>query len=129
RRICTVYGKHPSPLLPQTIPTLSFFFSRYRAPPHLPSFPTRRSSDLIAAHVQVGMEEKQYLLETFGPAERLTILANLLDAEIERSEEHTSELHDQISYAVFCLKKKNSRWAAASRCALLRSTRPCPSAS
>src|SRR5687768_17693303 len=25
-----------------------------------------------------------------------------------RSEEHTSELHSQISYAVFCLKKKKS---------------------
>src|SRR2546428_6239934 len=31
---------------------------------------------------------------------------------ILRSEEHTSELHhDQISYAVFCLKKKNRREA------------------
>src|SRR2546421_1795296 len=28
-----------------------------------------------------------------------------------RSEEHTSELHhDQISYAVFCLKKKKTGW-------------------
>src|SRR5712692_2882991 len=43
-----------------------------------------RLTDTIAAHVQVGMEEKQNLLETFGPAERLTILANLLDAEIEK---------------------------------------------
>src|SRR5207244_6521346 len=34
--------------------------------------------------VQVGMEDKQNLLETFNPAERLTILANLLDAEIEK---------------------------------------------
>src|SRR3989442_697873 len=43
-----------------------------------------RLTDTIAAHVQVGMEEKQNLLETFSPAERLTILANLLDAEIEK---------------------------------------------
>src|SRR5437867_277982 len=43
-----------------------------------------RLTDTIAAHVQVGMEDKQNLLETFGPAERLTILANLLDAEIEK---------------------------------------------
>src|SRR5437867_4866870 len=43
-----------------------------------------RLTDTIAAHVQVGMEEKPNPLETFGPAERLTILANLLDAEIEK---------------------------------------------
>src|SRR6266568_3217906 len=43
-----------------------------------------RLTDTIAAHVQVGMEEKQNLLETFSPAERLTILASLLDAEIEK---------------------------------------------
>src|SRR2546427_9209798 len=31
-------------------------------------------------------------------------------SQIMRSEEHTSELrHSQISYAVFCLKKKNKR--------------------
>src|SRR2546427_37748 len=38
----------------------------------------------IATQVQVGIEEKQNLLETFSPAERLTILANLLDGEIEK---------------------------------------------
>src|SRR3989442_14443342 len=43
-----------------------------------------RLTDTIAAHVQVGMEEKQNLLETFSPAERLTILATLLDGEIEK---------------------------------------------
>src|SRR5882672_10463806 len=43
-----------------------------------------RLTDTIAAHVQVGMEEKQNLLETFSPVERLTILANLLEAEIDK---------------------------------------------
>ena len=43
-----------------------------------------RLTDTIAAHVQVGIEEKQALLETFNPAERLHILANLLEAEIEK---------------------------------------------
>src|SRR5881628_550826 len=43
-----------------------------------------RLTDTIAAHVQVGIEEKQNLLGTFSPAERLTILANLLDGEIEK---------------------------------------------
>src|SRR5213593_3108788 len=43
-----------------------------------------RLTDTIAAHVQVGIEEKQNLLETFSPAERLTILGSLLDGEIEK---------------------------------------------
>jgi ATP-dependent Lon protease len=43
-----------------------------------------RLTDTIAAHVQVGMDEKQNLLETFSPAERLTILAALLEGEIEK---------------------------------------------
>ncbi len=43
-----------------------------------------RLSDTIAAHIQVGIEEKQNLLETFNPQERLTILSTLLDAEIEK---------------------------------------------
>jgi ATP-dependent Lon protease len=43
-----------------------------------------RLTDTIAAHVQVGIEEKQSLLETFNPAERLTILANLLEGEIDK---------------------------------------------
>src|SRR2546430_12485097 len=29
--------------------------------------------------------------------------------DVQRSEEHTSELHGYISYAVFCLKKKKTR--------------------
>ncbi len=43
-----------------------------------------RLTDTIAAHVQVGIEEKQSLLETFNPAERLSILSNLLDGEIDK---------------------------------------------
>jgi ATP-dependent Lon protease len=43
-----------------------------------------RLTDTIAAHVQVGIEEKQNLLETFNPTERLSMLATLLDAEIEK---------------------------------------------
>ena len=43
-----------------------------------------RLTDTIAAHVQVGIEEKQNLLETFSPAERLSILSGLLEAEIDK---------------------------------------------
>ena len=43
-----------------------------------------RLTDTIAAHVQVGIEEKQSLLETFSPAERLSILSSLLEGEIDK---------------------------------------------
>src|SRR5256885_4723984 len=50
-----------------------------------------------------------------------------------RSEEHTSELHSQISYAVFCLKKKKKKRANISytqaniqkRRQLIANTSPC----
>jgi ATP-dependent Lon protease len=43
-----------------------------------------RLTDTIAAHLQVGMEEKQSLLETFNPAERLGLLVTLLEGEIDK---------------------------------------------
>ena len=43
-----------------------------------------RLTDTIAAHLQVGIEEKQRLLENFDPVERLTLLASMLDSEIEK---------------------------------------------
>ncbi|HEU5181224.1 MAG TPA: LON peptidase substrate-binding domain-containing protein, partial [Candidatus Polarisedimenticolia bacterium] len=43
-----------------------------------------RLTDTIAAHLQVGVEEKQNLLETFDPKERLAILLEMLEAEIEK---------------------------------------------
>src|SRR3546814_1263484 len=40
-----------------------------------------------------------------------TAVANAVAKELNRSEEHTSELQSlmRISYAVFCLKKKNNK--------------------
>jgi len=43
-----------------------------------------RLTDTIAAHLQVGIEEKQSLLETFNPVERLGLLTTMLDGEIEK---------------------------------------------
>src|SRR5215471_14378618 len=43
-----------------------------------------RLTDTIAAHLQVGVEEKQNLLETFDPKERLGILVEMLEGEIEK---------------------------------------------
>jgi len=41
-------------------------------------------SDTIAANLQIGIEEKQELLETFEPTERLGRIADILDLEIEK---------------------------------------------
>src|SRR6187549_24271 len=64
------------------------------------SFPTRRSSDLWILNVA---------LRSMCPPNGQTRI------KIHRSEEHTSELqsHHPISYAVFCLKKKNKRPATS----------------
>jgi ATP-dependent Lon protease len=43
-----------------------------------------RLTDTIAAHLQIGVEEKQNLLETFSPHERLTMIVELLEGEIEK---------------------------------------------
>jgi ATP-dependent Lon protease len=43
-----------------------------------------RLTDTIAAHLQVGVEEKQGLLESFDPKERLATLVEMLEAEIEK---------------------------------------------
>ncbi len=43
-----------------------------------------RLTDTISAHLQVGVEEKQRLLETFDPAERVAMIVKILDTEIEK---------------------------------------------
>jgi ATP-dependent Lon protease len=43
-----------------------------------------RLSDTVAAHLPIGVEDKQGLLETTAPAERLTRVAKLLEDEIEK---------------------------------------------
>src|SRR6056300_827946 len=75
-----------------------FFFLMIRRPPRstliLHSFPTRRSSDL-----RDGRRRPHHRRRHGAPHRRR-----------RRSEEHTSELqsHSEISYAVFCLKKKKT---------------------
>src|SRR3546814_2201763 len=75
-------------------------------------------ADNDAIHAATG-----YMPQRFGLYEDLSVMENMrlyarlrgMDAEshgelfAERSEEHTSELQSlmRISYAVFCLKKKN----------------------
>src|SRR3546814_2284136 len=50
----------------------------------------------------------------YPAAARLSTTLPQLDSALPRSEEHTSELQSlmRISYAVFCLKKKNNKYTA-----------------
>src|SRR3546814_2979772 len=97
-----------------------FFFSWYGDHRDLHvlthSFPTRRSSDLCRdpdgrqAHRRsaaradtLGADPREHLVRRRRPRARRSD-----DRDDQRSEEHTSELQSlmRISYAVFCLKKK-----------------------
>src|SRR5699024_12779586 len=109
-----------------------FFCSMYclvhislRAPP---SSPTRRSSDLIdlKGGVELGMGKSLFTRYAVTPAEAVVVLEDAVEAMSARLErmagntrQHTASTdedrkstrlnssHVSISYAVFCLKKKN----------------------
>src|SRR2546430_5413451 len=101
--------------------TLSFFFLMIRRPPRSTLFPYTtlfRSRDLGADARLIDVEHA-FLVEHLD-RDDLTMVRNdeCSRAHVvgngrrkaRRSEEHTSELHhSQISYAVFCLKKKKKR--------------------
>src|SRR5205085_10826707 len=97
----------------------SFFFQSYRPPRHLHSFPTRRSSDLAAA-VKF---RYQHNARFDGPTE-ISLFDNgstpkeepytrplvlKIDAGTDRKSTRLNSSHSQISYAVFCLKKKKKK--------------------
>src|SRR5206468_12724810 len=104
--------------------------SRYRAahPRHLHSFPTRRSSDLgtqelnwhavAAAIADTGFQG--FVAHEFTPtrdpltslSEAVAVCTEALEARIgdgDRKSTRLNSSHDQTSYAVFCLKKKNKQ--------------------
>src|SRR5438034_10380571 len=91
---------------------LFFFFSTSDALRDLPSFPTRRSSDLVPSG-QVGLLRHA----AAGGHEQLNggigeVLADLVVRPIppvkpvDRKSTRLNSSHTVISYAVFCLKKK-----------------------
>src|SRR5207244_12666714 len=102
---------------PSLTPLSLFFFLLYHRHRDLHSFPTRRSSDLSSSLV----------LAFFMPASPLVFVqtlpaarspANCVDAAdcnlaaklpIDRKSTRLNSSHQIISYAVFCLKKKNNK--------------------
>src|SRR5206468_7625047 len=78
----------------------TFFYQCYLAHLDLHSFPTRRSSDLL-----VGCRQR---LATEAQISLVAALHTLSDVfSLDRKSTRLNSSHDQISYAVFCLKKKN----------------------
>src|SRR5207244_12893448 len=110
--ICTVPC---SPGLP------ALFVSPARHPPALHSFPTRRSSDLLAAEPdELGRRDGQRLLEkrilhraagALAERDREVGLAHAPPPSRSRSEEHTSELQspDHLVCRLLLEKKKNKK--------------------
>src|SRR5438067_5451369 len=80
------------------IVTYSFFFLMIRRPPRSTLFPTRRSSDLTPIDDLVAPGERALVAEHEQLAFR---------GEEDRKSTRLNSSHVSISYAVFCLKKKN----------------------
>src|SRR5256886_11603502 len=84
---------------------LFFFFLMIRRPPRSTLFPyttlfrSVNGNDLIAAGVRPGPDVGEVL-------QRLLALV-LEDPQRDRKSTRLNSSHSQISYAVFCLKKKN----------------------
>src|SRR5688572_31334699 len=93
----------------------SFFFFNDTATTEIyTSFPTRRSSDL-AAHVVgsfgfeqlgVGEDDPELVVET---VEEQPELWRFVHRSPDRKSTRLNSSHSQISYAVFCLKKKKNK--------------------
>src|SRR5206468_9590263 len=100
----------------------SLFFSSHGHPPDLHSFPTRRSSDLGGGGGELppadGEDGSEGGLGPEGqlPAEGLCggdCVARQrgqgVSRAVDRKSTRLNSSHDQISYAVFCLKKKKKK--------------------
>src|SRR5207245_11380936 len=82
-----------------------FFFFSYGHPPHLHSFPTRRSSDLAAANMSLPLPlgVVTRALPASGASFHQSAPAK---KALDRKSTRLNSSHGSISYAVFCLKKK-----------------------
>src|SRR5207244_13007768 len=100
---------HSTPRSPHFSPRFSFpvlVFRRLSFLLHLPSFPTRRSSDLTKGVVLRHLDQRGELL--FGGLLLLGRAHALLFSR-DRKSTRLNSSHQIISYAVFCLKKKTKK--------------------
>src|SRR5947209_16922939 len=84
-----------------------FFFSRYRDHRDLHSFPTRRSSDL--GHVARHDEDSRADHRTDHDTEGRDRPEDARQLGLDRKSTRLNSSHANISYAVFCLKKKKTK--------------------
>src|SRR5690625_7725998 len=100
-------ASQPARSLSSALTSSSHLFSlnRCRAPPALPSFPTRRSSDLGAVDQADGRLEDRDA-GPLGPGEGAGDVKAIFGEELDRKSTRLNSSHVAISYAVFCLKKK-----------------------
>src|SRR5205814_9730299 len=89
----------PPPCLPSRPPPLHF--SQSAINPTLHSFPTRRSSDLTRG-------ASALLFQQSPRGERAIADCGALQTRRDRKSTRLNSSHLGISYAVFCLKKKNN---------------------
>src|SRR5687768_18144108 len=87
--------------------TLSLFFDCSAGHRALPSFPTRRSSDLPRGRLGVDDLHQAQLFKVEKGAGGRQQHDEHGDAEQDRKSTRLNSSHGYISYAVFCLKKKN----------------------
>src|SRR5205085_12097124 len=91
---------------------LSFFFWRWGDPRDLPSFPTRRSSDLVdvvAVRLDQGAEQPLPRFPALLLDQPADVVERVADRAECRSEEHTSELQSQSNLVCrLLLEKKNA---------------------
>src|SRR5688500_19978011 len=103
--------------------SLPLFYYRHATPPDLPSFPTRRSSDLngrpetwpAGARLKLGIGFEQVVVAADALIYSLIVVIPILAGE--RSEEHTSELQSPCNLVCRLLleKKKEQIRRSASR--------------
>src|SRR5438132_9244822 len=93
-----------------------FFFFSFGVHPDLHSFPTRRSSDLFLRPA-IGHNDVSSLVQerqSHRLAQRTRAAGNQykFSTEPDRKSTRLNSSHTVISYAVFCLKKKSTRYRA-----------------
>src|SRR5438034_4978385 len=99
--------------------TFLLFFSSYRAPQYLRSFPTRRSSDLVSGKQNASYPRRSASVASAMSTSRrfssgmsdTPMRERLTGPSLYRSEEHTSELqsHSDLVCRLLLEKKKDKR--------------------
>src|SRR5438309_9192618 len=86
-----------------------FFFYGYGDHRDLHSFPTRRSSDLVGARLDVEPALQAAALVERQHQRRFVVDDPAARHLQDRKSTRLNSSHSSISYAVFCLKKKNAK--------------------